>query len=296
MAFGAESTAAEVVAGVDLAGQRAVVTGGGSGIGLATAKALAAAGAQVTVAVRDPAQGRAAGLRWELLDLADLGSVRAFANRWTGPLHILVNNAGVMRTPEAHTPQGWELQFATNHLGHFALSLALHPALGGTDDGGRVVAVTSASHLRAPVDFEDINFAHRAYDPTVTYDQSKTANVLFAVEAARRWAHDGVTVNAVNPGGVRGNLQRHLSEAELADMDERAAAGPGWKSAEQGAATSAYVASAPGLAGESGRYFEDCHEAGLHQAGMPGGVAPYAVDPANAARLWEISAEAVGVG
>ncbi|MEV4534287.1 SDR family NAD(P)-dependent oxidoreductase [Asanoa sp. NPDC049518] len=296
MAFGAESTAAEVVADVDLTGQRAVVTGGGSGIGLATAKALASAGADVTVAVRNPAQGRAAGLRWELLDLADLGSVRAFASRWTGPLHILVNNAGVMRTPEAHTPRGWELQFATNHLGHFALSVALHPALSATDDGGRVVSVTSASHLRAPVDFDDINFAHRAYDPTVAYDQSKTANVLFAVEAARRWAHDGVTVNAVNPGGVRGSLQRHLSAAELSEMDARAAAGPGWKSPEQGAATSAYVATAPMLAGESGRYFEDCHEAGLNQPGTAGGVAPYAVDPANAARLWEISVEAVGAG
>jgi NAD(P)-dependent dehydrogenase (short-subunit alcohol dehydrogenase family) len=296
MGFGAASTAAEVVAGVDLSGQRAVVTGGGSGIGLATAKALAGAGVEVTVAVRDPAQGRAAGLGWELLDLADLDSVRAFADRWSGPLHILVNNAAVMRTPEAHTPQGWESQFATNHLGHFALAVALHPALSATDDGGRVVAVSSASHLRAPVDFDDINFARRAYDPTAAYDQSKTANILFAVEAARRWAHDGVTVNAVNPGGVRGRLQRHLSEAELAEMDGRAAAGPGWKSPEQGAATSVYVATAPVLAGDSGRYFEDCHEAGLHQPGTATGVAPYAVDPANASRLWEISAEAVGAG
>jgi NAD(P)-dependent dehydrogenase (short-subunit alcohol dehydrogenase family) len=172
----------------------------------------------------------------------------------------------------------------------------LHPALSATDDGGRVVAVTSASDLRAPVDFDDINFVRRAYDPTAAYDQSKTANILFAVEAARRWAHDGVTVNAVNPGGVRGRLQRHLSEADLAEMDGRAAAGPGRKSPEQGAGTSVYVATAPALAGASGRYFEDCHEAGLHQPGTANGVAPYAVDPANAARLWEISVEAVGAG
>ncbi|MDG4825787.1 SDR family NAD(P)-dependent oxidoreductase [Asanoa sp. WMMD1127] len=293
MAFGAETTAAEVLAGIDLVGRRAVVTGGGSGIGLATARALAAAGADVTIAVRDPAQGRASGLRWELLDLADIGSVRAFANRWTGPLHILVNNAGVMRTPFAHSAQGWELQFATNHLGHFALAVALHPVL-ANPDGARVVAVTSASHLRAPVDFDDINFERRPYGPTIAYDQSKTANILFAVEAARRWMHDGVTVNAVNPGGLRGKLQRHLSEAELSEMDARAVRGPGWKTPGQAAATSVHVATAPGLAGVSGRYFEDCHEVGLHQPGTATGVAPFAVDPANAARLWEISLEAIG--
>ncbi|GIF74478.1 SDR family NAD(P)-dependent oxidoreductase [Asanoa siamensis] len=295
MPFDARTTAEEVLAGVSLAGRRALVTGGGSGIGLATARALAGAGADVTIAVRDPAQGRAAGVRWELLDLSDLGSVRAFANRWVGPLHILVNNAGIMRTPEAHTADGWESQFATNHLGHFALTVALHPWLLAAD-GARVVAVTSASHLRAPVDFDDINFRRRPYDPTVAYDQSKTANILFVVEAARRWLHDGVTVNAVNPGGVRGKLQRHLSETELAELDSRAAAGPGWKTPSQGAATSVYVASAVSLAGVSGRYFEDCHEAGLNQPGTFTGVAPYAMDPANAARLWEISAAAVGMG
>ena len=295
MAFDARSTAAEVVAGIDLSGQRAVVTGGGSGIGRETARALAAAGAEVTIAVRDREQGRASGLDWNRLDLADLDSVREFADRWQGPLHILVNNAAVMRPPQSRTAQGWELQFGTNHLGHFALATALQPAMVAAD-GARVVEVTSAAHLRAPVDFDDLNFEQRGYDPQAAYDQSKTANILFVVEAARRWAHDGVTADAVNPGGVRGNLQRNLSTEELAALDQRAQSGPGWKTPAQGAATSVYVATAPALAGVSGRYFEDCHEAGLHQPGGTGGVAPYAIDPADAARLWEISAEAVGVG
>jgi len=290
MTFDARSTADDVVAGLDLTGRRAVVTGGGSGIGLATARALARAGAEVTVAVRDDARGagtaEAIGGHAARLDLADLASVRAFVDGWTGPLHILVNNAAVMRTPESRTPQGWELQFATNHLGHFALATGLHEALAA--EGARIVAVTSAAHLRSPVDFDDINFTRRAYDPVVAYDQSKTATILFAVEASRRWAADGITANAVNPGGVRGNLQRHLTDAERAEMDERARRGPGWKTPEQAAATSVYVATAPSLAGVGGRYFEDCH------AVEPGqGVAPYAVDAANAARLWELSAEAV---
>ncbi|HTF07147.1 MAG TPA: SDR family NAD(P)-dependent oxidoreductase [Asanoa sp.] len=284
-----------MVAGIDLSGQRAVVTGGGSGIGRETARALAAAGAEVTIAVRDREQGRASGLDWNRLDLADLDSVREFADRWQGPLHILVNNAAVMRPPQSRTAQGWELQFGTNHLGHFALATALQPAMVAAD-GARVVEVTSAAHLRAPVDFDDLNFEQRGYDPQAAYDQSKTANILFVVEAARRWAHDGVTADAVNPGGVRGNLQRNLSTEELAALDQRAQSGPGWKTPAQGAATSVYVATAPALAGVSGRYFEDCHEAGLHQPGGTGGVAPYAIDPADAARLWEISAEAVGVG
>ncbi|HEV7710300.1 MAG TPA: SDR family NAD(P)-dependent oxidoreductase [Asanoa sp.] len=295
MAFDARSTAAEVVAGIDLSGQRAVVTGGASGIGRETARALAAAGAEVTIAVRDPKQARTTGFAAERLDLADLDSVREFADRWQGPLHILVNNAAVMRPPQARTAQGWELQFGTNHLGHFALATALQPAMVAAD-GARVVEVTSAAHLRAQVDFDDLNFEHRGYDPQAAYDQSKTANILFVVEAARRWAHDGVTADAVNPGGVRGNLQRNLSAEELAALDDRAKAGPGWKTPEQGAATSVYVATAPALAGVSGRYFEDCHEAGMHQPGGTGGVAPYALDPANAARLWEISAEAVDGG
>jgi NAD(P)-dependent dehydrogenase (short-subunit alcohol dehydrogenase family) len=199
--FGATSTAAEVLDGVDLTGRRIIVTGGASGIGVETARALAGAGAEVTLAVRDLAAGERAaediiastGNKQVLvgrLDLADQGSVAEFAAAWDGPLHVLVDNAGIMASPLMRTPQGWEMQFATNHLGHFALANRLHPALaaGGAAGGARIVSVSSSAHLRSPVVFEDIHFEHRPYDPWTAYGQAKTANVLFAVEVAERWA------------------------------------------------------------------------------------------------------------
>lgn len=223
--FSYESTAAEVVAGVDLTGRRAIVTGGASGIGVETARALAGAGAEVTLAVRDLAAGERTAedittstgnkqLHVASLDLADQASVAAFAAAWDGPLHILVDNAGVMASPELRTPQGWELQFATNHLGHFALAGGLHAALAAAG-GARVVSVSSSAHLRSDVVFEDIHFRERAYEPWAAYGQSKTANVLFAVEASRRWAEDGISVNALMPGAIRTNLQRHVTDEEL---------------------------------------------------------------------------------
>ena len=200
--FGATSTAAEVLDGVDLAGRRIIVTGGASGIGIETARALAGAGAEVTLAVRDLAAGERAaeditastGNKQVLvgrLDLADQASVAEFAAAWDGPLHALVDNAGIMASPLMRTPQGWEMQFATNHLGHFALANRLHPALAA--GGARIVSVSSSAHLRSPVVFEDIHFEHRPYDPWIAYGQAKTANVLFAVEASKRWAADGIT-------------------------------------------------------------------------------------------------------
>jgi NAD(P)-dependent dehydrogenase (short-subunit alcohol dehydrogenase family) len=304
--FTAQSTAAEVLEGVDLTGRRAIVTGGASGIGVETARALAAAGAEVTLAVRDLDAGAAtaAGIIATTgnkqifvapLDLADRGTVTSFVTAWEGPLHMLVNNAGVMACPEAHTPDGWELQFATNHLGHFALATGLHAALAAAD-GARVVSVSSTAHLRSPVVFEDINFRERAYEPWAAYGQSKTANVLFAVEAARRWADDGITVNALMPGGIRTNLQRYITDEDLARL--RAAAGASgddftWKTTEQGAATSVLAAASPLLDGVTGRYFEDCNEALPNDAGSARqGVASYALDPASAARLWELSVNA----
>jgi len=220
--FSRESTAAEVIDGIDLSGKRAIVTGGASGIGVETARALASAGAEVVLAVRNLEAGaRTAAeivdstgnsqIRVSPLDLADQKSVAAFVADWDGPLHILVNNAGVMASPLARTAEGWEMQFATNHLGHFALATGLHRALAAAG-GARVVAVSSAAHLRSPVVFEDIQFNHREYEPWTAYGQSKTANVLFAVEGAKRWADDGITVNALHPGGIRTNLQRHVSE------------------------------------------------------------------------------------
>ncbi|MEV5691326.1 SDR family NAD(P)-dependent oxidoreductase [Micromonospora globbae] len=300
--FTNETTALEVVRGVDLTGRRAVVTGGASGIGVETARALAQAGADVTLAVRNPSAGQEAladitattgndRILVAPLDLADLGSVAAFVANWDGPLHILVDNAGIMAAPEMRTPQGWEMQFATNHLGHFALATGLHPALAAAG-GARIVSVSSAAHLRSPVVFDDIHFARRAYDPWLAYGQSKTANVLFAVEATRRWAGDGILVNALHPGAIRTNLQRYVSDEELERMRAQTGgtAGAGyWKTTEQGAATSVLLAASPLLDGVGGRYFEDCQEAGPNQPGTRTGYAPYAVDPEAAERLWQVS-------
>ena len=307
--FDATSTAAEVVADLDLSGRRAVVTGGAAGIGLETARALAGAGAQVTLAVRNPAAGRAAArdiatttgnddVQVRELDLADLRSVAALVDAWDGPLHVLVNNAGIMASPEAYTPDGWELQLATNHLGHFALAVGLHDALAAAEDA-RVVSVSSSGHGNAPVDLDDLFFDRRAYDAGTAYGQSKTANVLFAVEAHRRWADDGITVNALMPGGVWTGLQQHWDPATLeatkAQVPATDADGMGVKTPQQGAATSVLLATWPGLRGLGGRYFEDCHEAevvdqvrdGLH------GVCAYALDARTAERLWAISTSLV---
>jgi len=297
--FNAESTAAEVIAGVDLTGRHAIVTGGGSGIGIETARALAGAGAEVTIAVRNIEQGNEAaaqidhGIKVARLDLADLASVAAFVDAWDEPLHILINNAGVMASPLMRTPQGWEMQFATNHLGHFALATGLHEALAAAGNA-RVVAVSSSAHHRSPIVFDDIHFNHREYEPWSAYGQSKTANVLFAVEATKRWADDGITVNALMPGGIRTNLQRYVPEEQLAAM--RAAAGAAdasWKTPEQGAATSILLATSPLVDGVGGRYFEDCNEAKVGELSARNGVAAYALDPEAAARLWKVSEETI---
>ncbi|PSL56215.1 NAD(P)-dependent dehydrogenase (short-subunit alcohol dehydrogenase family) [Saccharothrix carnea] len=292
--FDAESTAADVVAGIDLTGRRAVVTGAASGIGVETARALASAGAEVTLAVRDTAAGQRVAdeiggtARVARLDLADQASVAAFVAGWDGPLHILVNNAGVMATPETRTPEGWELQFATNHLGHFALTNGLHRFL--AVEGARVVSVSSAAHLMSPVVFDDIHFTERPYDPWAAYGQSKTANVLFAVAGTKRWAADGITVNALMPGGIMTNLQRHVDPDAMRSMIEDAGAeGFRLKTPEQGAATSVLLATSPLLDGVGGRYFEDCREALPNDGNMVSGVAAYALDPETATRLWEVT-------
>jgi NAD(P)-dependent dehydrogenase (short-subunit alcohol dehydrogenase family) len=297
--YNAESTAAEVIDGIDLVGRRAIVTGGASGIGIETARALADAGAEVTLAVRNVEAGRRTAedildttgnkVLVAPLDLADQASVGRFVATWNGPLHILVNNAGIMAAPLMRTPQGWEMQFATNHLGHFALATGLHDALAAAGRA-RVVSVSSSAHHRSPVVFDDIHFEHRAYEPWSAYGQSKTANVLFAVEGSKRWADDGITINALMPGGIRTNLQRYVSDEELARL--RATAGVNdarWKTPEQGAATSVLVATSPLLDGVGGRYFEDCNEAEVGRLSGRHGVAEYALDPEAAARLWQVS-------
>ena len=274
--FGASSTAAEVVAGLDLTGKRAIVTGGGSGIGAETARVLAGAGADVTATRRDD------------LDLADPASVDRFVRAWSGPLHILVNNAGVMATPETRTPEGRELQFATNHLGHFRLALGLHDPLAAAR-GARVVVVSSVGHINGEVLFDDVDFVRHPYDPWAAYSQSKTANILFAVEAAKRWAPDHIAVNALNPGRIWGtNLSRHLTTPPES-FDPAGATGVSVKTVEQGAATSVLLAASPLVEGVTGRYFEDCQIAPEHTPGVRRGVAAYAMDPEKAARLWNLS-------
>lgn len=300
--FAATSTARDVVEGIDLSGRTAIVTGGASGIGVETARALAYAGADVTLAVRDVDAGRrvaqeitgarpGASVRVASLDLADIDSVDRFVDTWTGILHLLINNAGVMMTPELRTPRGWELQFATNHLGHFALAHGLHGALAAAGEA-RIVSVSSSGHGASDIVYEDLFFDRRPYDAGQAYGQSKTANALFAVEATRRWAGDGITANAVMPGGIWTNLQRHWAPDVLAATRKHvAAAGLFTKTPEQGAATSVFAATSPSLKAIGGRYLEDCREAEVVPAIIDGlhGVLPYAIDPANARRLWDVS-------
>ncbi len=301
--FGRTTTAEQVVEGIDLRGRRVIVTGASSGIGVETARALARTGAEVTLAVRDTDAGErtaedilattpGALLVVSRLDLADGESIDTFVRRWEGRIHALVLNAGIMATPEERTPEGWELQFATNHLGHFQLALGLHPYL-AADGAARVVSVSSAAHLRSPVVFDDIHFEERPYDPWAAYAQSKTANVLFAVEATRRWAAEGITANAVMPGGIWTRLQKHVDPATRAQWDQELASGaiPPIKSPEQGAATSALLVTSPALEGIGGRYFEDCEEAVLREDDEPArsGVRRWALDPDAAERLWDDS-------
>lgn len=298
--FGFASTAGEVVSGIDLSGRRAVVTGASSGIGAETARALAATGAAVTLAVRDVAAGERVAkditgstgnqdVRAVHLDLTDPTSITAFTAAWQGPLHVLVNNAGVMACPEQYTEQGWEWQFATNHLGHFALATGLHGAL-AADGNARIVVASSTGHQRSPVVWDDVNFAFRPYDPWLAYGQSKTANVLFAVEATRRWADDNITANALMPGAIYTNLQRHTGGRGSGRVPAELI-----KTVEQGAATSALLATSPLLEGVGGRYFVDCNETEIveRRSGTLHGVARYALDPAGARRLWDLSQDLI---
>ena len=301
--FGFASTAAEVVDGIDLHGRRALVTGAASGIGVETARALASAGADVTIAARDlGAAERTAGdirsttgntnVQVVQLDLMDRGSVDRLVARYDRPLHLLVNNAGVMAVPELRlSPQGHEMQFATNHLGHFRLTVGLLPALRAAG-GARVVALSSRAHLNSPVVFDDIDFTRRPYDPSSAYAQSKTANVLFAVEATRRWAGDGIFANAVHPGAIAdSNLARHYDPADLAAL--RASGKYTFKTIPQGAATSVFVATSKLVEGVGGRYFENSQEAVIGDPAASGtdgaGVAAYALDPVAAQQLWTVS-------
>jgi NAD(P)-dependent dehydrogenase (short-subunit alcohol dehydrogenase family) len=294
--FGFSSTTTDVTEGIDMSGKRVVVTGGASGIGIETVRAFAAIGAELTLAVRNLGAGQdvadsiieATGntkITVSRLDVTDRQTIRDFSAAWQGPLDVLVNNAGIMAVPELQrTPDGWEMQFATNYLGHFELALGLQPALAAAGEA-RIVSVSSSGHLFSPVIFDDPHFRFTPYDPIVAYGQSKSAATLFAVGATKRWADDGITVNAVMPGAIATNLQRHTGGLRT-PVERR-------KSPEQGASTTLLAATSPLLKGIGGRYLEDNNEAApvTHRGPDLTGVAPYAVDADNADRLWELSLE-----
>jgi NAD(P)-dependent dehydrogenase (short-subunit alcohol dehydrogenase family) len=301
--FGATSTAAEVLAGVDLTGELAIVTGGYSGIGIETTRALTQAGAHVVVPARRraPAEEALRGIgnvEVDELDLADLDSVRAFAGRFVASgrgIDAFIGSAGIMALPETRVGPGWEAQFATNHLGHFALVNRLWPAF---HPGSRVVSVSSRGHHYGPVRFDDLNF-EQGYDKWLAYGQAKTANVLFAVQLDKLGREHGVRAFAVHPGRILTDLVRHLGHQELVDagmVDETGQVTGGAKTPEQGAATQVWAATSPQLDGLGGVYLEDCDVAEPAPAdGTRTGVRDYAIDPGQAGRLWTLSAELTGV-
>ncbi|MFE5406971.1 SDR family NAD(P)-dependent oxidoreductase [Streptomyces sp. NPDC056580] len=305
--FGAQSTTDDVLEGVDLTGKLAVVTGGYSGLGLVTTRALAAAGAHVVVPARRPDAAREAlaginGVEIDELDLGDQSSIRAFAERFlaTGrEIDIMINNAGIMFTPESRVGPGWESQFGTNHLGHYTLVNLLWPAI-AAGGGARVVAVSSRGHNRSPIRWDDVQF-ERSYDKWAAYGQAKTANVLFAVHLDALGRESGVRAFSLHPGVIWTELTRHLSTEELvvtglADEDRKPASTFDYKTPEQGAATQVWAATSPQLNGMGGVYLEDCDVAGMAAgSGISDGVRDYAIDPGQAARLWALSANLTGV-
>lgn len=305
--FNKDSTAREVIAGINLSGKLALVTGGYSGLGLETVRALAGAGAKVLVAARRPdvaaeALKDIAGTEVAALDLGDLSSVKAFADGFLAsgrPLEILINNAAVMANPETRVGQGWESQFATNHLGHFAMTSRIAPALLKAQ-GARVVSLSSIGHKRSPIRFQDIHFRSEPYEKWTAYGQAKTANALFAMGLDRRLRTRGVRAFSVHPGGIMTPLQRHLQMEEMIAfgwVDAEGKVNARFKSTEQGAATSVWCATSPRLVGMGGVYCEDCDISQAVEAGANrfAGVDPHARDADAAEKLWAISVEATGV-
>ncbi|WP_353957310.1 MULTISPECIES: SDR family NAD(P)-dependent oxidoreductase [Paenibacillus] len=300
--FDKSSTADEVLRDLDLSGRLAVVTGGYSGLGLETTRALVRAGAHVVVTARRPEVAREAltdleNVEVDELDLADLSSVRAFAERFlasTRSIDMLILNAGIMACPETRVGPGWEAQFATNHLGHFALTNLLWPAL-VNESGARVVSVSSTGHHFSPIRWQDIHF-EQGYEKFPAYGQSKTAVSLFTVELDRIGKQHGVRAFAVHPGGIMTPLQRHMPKEEMVALgwidEDGNVANPAFKSPEQGAATQVWAATAPKLKGMGGVYCEDCNISEMApENGSFYGVKPYAIDPEQAVRLWALSAK-----
>jgi NAD(P)-dependent dehydrogenase (short-subunit alcohol dehydrogenase family) len=311
--FGPESTADEVLEGVDLEGRRVLVTGVSSGLGVETVRALCARGARVVGAARDLVKARAAvenaaaagsrgGLELVRLDLASLASVRECADALVDagkPFDLVIANAGVMACPKSVTADGFETQFGTNHLGHFVFVNRISPLL---KTGSRLVNLSSAGHRFSDVDLDDPNFERTRYTEFGAYGRSKTANILFAVEFDRRHRDSGVRATAVHPGAIQTELGRHMTPAVTQEMislinaSQPAGAPPfKWKSIPQGAATSVWAGVVAPAQSVGGRYCEDCHVAQVvTDEGFRGGVRPYALDADRAKALWARSEEMVG--
>ncbi|WP_328980334.1 SDR family NAD(P)-dependent oxidoreductase [Streptomyces canus] len=305
--FSASTTAEDVVAGLDLSGKTAVVTGGYSGLGLETTRALTATGARVIVPARRPDVARTAlkevkNCEVIPMDLADMDSVRSACAHISGRLDrldLLMAVAGVMATPERRVGPGWECQFTANHFGHFTLACELYPLLAAAD-GARVVANSSAGHTLTGIRWHDPHF-RTGYDKWLAYGQAKTANTLFAVHLDALGKDDGVRAFALHPGKIITRLQREMPLQEQIDrgwVDEHGnVIGDGFKTASQGAATGLWAATSPLLAGRGGLYLEDCDVAHVSAPGTPmddGGVRAYAIDPDEAARLWALSLAVTG--
>lgn len=311
--FGHGSTALEVIEHVDLHGKLAIVTGGYSGLGLETTRALLAAGAHVVVPARRVAQAQEVlaaldnskgSLEIDEMDLGSLDSVAAFATRFLDSgrdIDLMINNAAIMACPETRIGEGWEAQFTTNHLGHFALTNRLYPAL-AKKPGTRLVSLSSTGHKLSPIRWDDLMFTHDDYNKWVAYGQAKTANALFALGLDARAKADGIRAVSVHPGGIMTPLQRHLPKEEMIAMgwiDEEGNTNAIFKTPEQGASTTIWAATSPLLAEIGGVYCEDCEVAKPTNKGSElarySGVDAHAVDRDEAEKLWALSADMTGV-
>jgi len=305
--FGVQSTADDVLAGIDLSGTRVLLTGISSGLGLETARAAATHGAEVVGTARDLDKAHEAlaphadlGIAVAPCDLASLESVRACSDALLArrdEFDVVIANAGVMNSPPGRTVDGFETHFGTNHLGHFLLINRLLPLIKAR---GRVIVLSSSAHHASDVSIDDPGFERTPYDPYGAYGRSKTANILFALELDRRQER-GIRATAVHPGGVRTALLRHTTAELLQQMvaqariqrDGTMGDPPPLKTVEQGAATTAWAAFVAPADATGGRYCEDCHVGDVADGGNVG-VRPYAVDPDRAAALWVVSEALVG--
>jgi NAD(P)-dependent dehydrogenase (short-subunit alcohol dehydrogenase family) len=307
--FGPRTTAEEILAGCDIRGKVAVVTGGHGGIGLETTRVLSKAGVAVVIGSRDPKKAQMAVAKMKnvevgQLDLASPSSIDRFANEFLNSkraLDLLINNAGIMATPLMRDDRGYELQFATNHLGHFQLTARLWEPLKKSRNA-RVVALSSVGHLWGGVDLSDPNFNKRPYDKWVAYGQSKSANSLFAVKLDKRGQEHGIRAFAVHPGGILTDLSRYMTDEELSvygvyrvngviTIPDATKVPERFKTVEEGAATTVWCAVSPQLNGEGGVYCENCDIAAMVPADskLHSGVRPWAVDKAAAEALWILS-------